>query len=495
MISWILVVISVVIACFVSLGSSTHPLSYHVLLALEVSLGFGAVIGVPYGIRLGCERGASQVKLNNKSFSLGFFMALWYAATLAFLVLLAELAGLAGLRSTSVFKRNLDMYYINVVGRAWKGSGQWWVDHFARGHRLYEAIVVGCSFAVMLLAPLPTFALAVFYQLELGATTGDGAEVVTLGDVLFPSSQNMWLTDKAVSTANAFIFALGFFYWVVGAVSLLLDSMNWTDQTREAMFRICSSRSSSLSRRPLLNRILEACLAFLTGLFMCSWLGYATLVACWCLLGAIVNPEKYLPYAAGAATAATFIINKYRSLTELRRDFIGKLEAIIQQKMKKLLKESPLWAKDMADQSGLSSALDKPGALGQMKLGGVKAAIAKVAEHQRGELGQKLQQNLESVGLDMDAIKAAAQGDISLLLKPLENAHMNKSVLKALLAAARRDNDAVVEAVVDLGKELGMPAGILGVLTELLVALPSCNNLKQAELAAGSLLFKVNKCV
>ena len=40
--------------------------------------------------------------------------------------------------------------------------------------------------------------------------------------------------------------------------------------------------------------------------------GYVILGSCWCILGAVLNPEVFLPYAAAAATGYSFAILKVR---------------------------------------------------------------------------------------------------------------------------------------------------------------------------------------
>ena len=40
--------------------------------------------------------------------------------------------------------------------------------------------------------------------------------------------------------------------------------------------------------------------------------GYIMLGTCWCILGAVLNPEVFLPYAAAAATGYSFAILKVR---------------------------------------------------------------------------------------------------------------------------------------------------------------------------------------
>ncbi len=44
---------------------------------------------------------------------------------------------------------------------------------------------------------------------------------------------------------------------------------------------------------------------------------YIVICLCWCILGAVLNPEIFLPYAAAAATFLGFIAYKLSAASEL----------------------------------------------------------------------------------------------------------------------------------------------------------------------------------
>lgn len=47
---------------------------------------------------------------------------------------------------------------------------------------------------------------------------------------------------------------------------------------------------------------------------------YASLIAIWLMLGAIINPNAFLPYATSAATFLTLVTKKYQEFTELTQN-------------------------------------------------------------------------------------------------------------------------------------------------------------------------------
>ena len=58
---------------------------------------------------------------------------------------------------------------------------------------------------------------------------------------------------------------------------------------------------------------------------------YFSLVAIWLILGAIINPEAFLPYATSAATFVTLVSKKYKEFLDLAENGIKKLEDYLSQ--------------------------------------------------------------------------------------------------------------------------------------------------------------------
>jgi hypothetical protein len=53
---------------------------------------------------------------------------------------------------------------------------------------------------------------------------------------------------------------------------------------------------------------------------------YISLVAIWLMLGAIINPDAFLPYATSAATFVTIISKKLKDFKDLSENGFKKLE-------------------------------------------------------------------------------------------------------------------------------------------------------------------------
>jgi hypothetical protein len=53
---------------------------------------------------------------------------------------------------------------------------------------------------------------------------------------------------------------------------------------------------------------------------------YLSLVAVWLMLGAIINPDAFLPYATAAATFVTLVSKKMKDFKDLSDNGFKKLE-------------------------------------------------------------------------------------------------------------------------------------------------------------------------
>ena len=67
-------------------------------------------------------------------------------------------------------------------------------------------------------------------------------------------------------------------------------------------------------------------LVLMSAYFLCV---YITLAAVWLMLGAIVNPTAFLPYATAAATFLTVIAAKAASFNKIASDGFSKVIAVV----------------------------------------------------------------------------------------------------------------------------------------------------------------------
>ena len=76
-----------------------------------------------------------------------------------------------------------------------------------------------------------------------------------------------------------------------------------------------SGRYETRYTRP--KKILTSALWLLFLVYMAIYNAYLILVLVWCMLGAILNPQKFLPAATGTLTFVVFVVARYTQLKKL----------------------------------------------------------------------------------------------------------------------------------------------------------------------------------
>lgn len=70
------------------------------------------------------------------------------------------------------------------------------------------------------------------------------------------------------------------------------------------------------------------------------YIAYISCVALWMVLGAIINPNKFLPFATSVMTFALFLVTKYKAMNELINNLETKLQEYIEEELKELIAET-----------------------------------------------------------------------------------------------------------------------------------------------------------
>ena len=67
------------------------------------------------------------------------------------------------------------------------------------------------------------------------------------------------------------------------------------------------------------------------------YVAYISCVALWMVLGAIINPNKFLPFATSVLTFAFFIYTKYKAMNDLITNLEARLQEFIEEELKDLI--------------------------------------------------------------------------------------------------------------------------------------------------------------
>ncbi len=63
------------------------------------------------------------------------------------------------------------------------------------------------------------------------------------------------------------------------------------------------------------------------------YVSYVCLVALWMVLGAILNPNKFLPFATSVATFLLFLVSKIQAMTDLINNLEERITQYIQDEL------------------------------------------------------------------------------------------------------------------------------------------------------------------
>ena len=169
---------------------------------------------------------------------------------------------------------------------------------------------------------------------------------------------------------------------------------------------------------------------------LCS--GYVIIGLCWCILGAVLNPEIFLPYAAAAATFISFILLKIKNAVNNWESILREITEIMTARMNFMLHEM----------------LDR--VIGKIKFDGAKEMIGEAgsmgAALASGRYMYALQKTplgdvMDGLGLDPEMIIAIANGDPAAIGLIAEKFGIDKVIVEALSAAVTQDLDALAECI------------------------------------------------
>lgn len=206
-----------------------------------------------------------------------------------------------------------------------------------------------------------------------------------------------------------------------------------------------------------------------------GYVGYASLVGVWCLLGAVLSPDQFLPYAAAVSTFVVVTVARVRQLLDLRKRGVKMVMDVVKNKLNELIECSPL--------SNMAGSIDDE-ILTSVMTGDVDGVMSSVvaAVKDKGSLQDVLESvsaTTASLGVDSSMLVAMASGDSSALIEvATKKLELDPVVVQIIVAFARRDKEAIREAaglamdklpaISVVAKELGTkPANVKALLFSL----------------------------
>jgi hypothetical protein len=159
----------------------------------------------------------------------------------------------------------------------------------------------------------------------------------------------------------------------------------------------------------------------------------------WFLLGAMLNPNMYLPYASAAATFILFAMAKAHQLTSLQSELRQYIRTFVLDKLKALIADSALVGFGLNADEIVNAAVS-----GDLKNKVVAAATTKVrgilSNTPLGDLANKMK-------LSPEILARLVSGDETAILEIGREWGIDADIMGFFVALARKDQDAVAKAL------------------------------------------------
>ena len=134
-------------------------------------------------------------------------------------------------------------------------------------------------------------------QSEVGARTFEWSALI------FPDSKHFWISENVSSATAIAIFIFVGAYYISAGIELI--SYYSTCFENFGRYEVKETRLKRIQR-----------IIYWTFLFILfvAYVPYVIIVLSWCILGAILNPSKFLPYASAALAFVYYVYAKYRQI-------------------------------------------------------------------------------------------------------------------------------------------------------------------------------------
>ena len=233
-----------------------------------------------------------------------------------------------------------------------------------------------------------------------------------------------------------FLYAIFIAGWVCTAVLLCELICYFCFQPFDL---VALSRGEATGVRKIWIRLVYFCMAWCILL----WVWYIGLALSWMILGCLVNPNEYLPYAAAAATFLVFASAKVGSAMLI---FSKAYEVVLKIVRKTFSSKVVSMMKMLALTEKANAANSNSQDPAHMK------AISLV------ENDKSLVNILKASGIDLTLAVGLSKGTVSDIEEAAEAYGMSFGLMYAIVACARKDKNSIAKAVHEISAVEGMEA-------------------------------------
>lgn len=308
------------------------------------------------------------------------------------------------------------------------------------------------------LVPIPILGVAFLFQSQAALMSYAAPKHFLINDALLgPYPETLDWGSKVVAWQNKVIFYLALGFWAASALELwcyyyesaskatknsdkIVGAGNNPDKDgccQKFTNALCSFFSMLLW---VFRASVKVCYLPALFFFIGGFLAYIGLVAVWMVLGAVLNPFKFLPMAAGAVTLATAVGAKVKSIKDARAGVRDKLKASMKKRMEGVmatLKNTVLNANDDVDFASKR---------------GLLSHVGKIA----GDLPVTPAEAL-----------AIAKGDKTVIISVARKLGIDPAFAEPLVAIATGDEEGLGAAVAPLANKIGVEPDLAAALVTL----------------------------
>ena len=169
---------------------------------------------------------------------------------------------------------------------------------------LPNLLILVMHFALICIGIAPMVFIFAFVTGEISQIQSEvGARTFEWTALIIPDSKHFWITENVSSTATILLLVFVCIYYIAALFELI--SYYCTCFENFGRFEVHETRPKFFQR--------IVYWAFLFILFG-AYAPYIIIVLSWCILGAILNPAKFLPYATMALAFSYYIYAKYKQI-------------------------------------------------------------------------------------------------------------------------------------------------------------------------------------
>ncbi len=304
-----------------------------------------------------------------------------------------------------------------------------------------------CGIAFLPAVPL---IVALFFQTQMDDSTAYPSDLHLSADDLLFHPWNLSSKFSKFLLQNQIIIFVTVCMWIFSLVELILFYIEYVPKDLAVLLT---------QGRPAYNELLTCgarlrhrfqTFFYILFAYQCAcMLGYFALVLCWCLLGAMLNPEAFLPYATAAASFIAFAIGKYKRLSNFRSEVTEIVSNFVLRNIKHMISQSNIAGLGMDVESVVNDAVS----------GNLKSAVLSMAASKMRALLYKtpmLGELANKLNIDPETLALLVSGDKEVVFKLGRQWGIDEAIMRLFVGLGRSDEIAVSQAICDLSTKQGV---------------------------------------